>query len=95
MYLTDVAIAHDVGRGPTGMQIGIRGTNLFGNYTNTVVGTNSRYRNNGLGGYGPTSGTNLILPTEEPYEFPRSPFPYENEPTGPARLYTFFVSVKY
>jgi hypothetical protein len=94
-YLTDVSIAHDVGRGPTGMQVGIRGTNLLGNYTNTLVGTNSRYRNNGLGGYGPTSGTNLVLPTEEPYEFPRSPFPYENEPTGPARLYTFFVSIKY
>jgi hypothetical protein len=77
------------------MQVGVRGTNLLGNYTNTVVGTNSRYRNNGLGGFGPTSGTNLVLPTEEPYQFPRSPFPYENEPTGPARLFTFFVSIKY
>ena len=94
-FLTDVSIAHDIGRGPTGMQVGIRGTNLIGNYTNTVVGTNSRYRNNGLGGYGPTSGTNLVLPTEEPYQFPRSPFPYENEPTGPARLYTLFFSIKY
>jgi hypothetical protein len=94
-FLTDVSIAHDIGRGATNMQVGIRGTNLLGNYTNTVVGTNSRYRNNGLGGFGPTSGTNLVLPTEEPYEFPRSPFPYENEPTGPARLYTLFVSMRY
>jgi hypothetical protein len=94
-FLTDVSIAHDVGRGATSMEIGVRGTNLLGNYTNSVVGTNSRYRNNGLGGFGPTSGTNLVLPTEEPYQFPRSPFPYENEPTGPARLFTLFVSVKY
>jgi hypothetical protein len=94
-FLTDVAIAHDIGRGATNMQVGVRGTNLLGNYTNSVVGTNSRYRNNGLGGFGPTSGTNLVLPTEEPYQFPRSPFPYENEPTGPARLFTFFVSIKY
>jgi len=94
-FLTDVSISHDIGTGPTRMQVGIRGTNLLGNYTNAVVGTNSRYRNNGLGGYGPTSGTNTVLPLFEPYQFPRSPFPYENEPTGPARLYTVFVSVKY
>lgn len=94
-FLNNVTIAHDVGRGPTGMQIGIRGTNLLGNYTNSVVGGNSRYRNNGLGGFGPTSGTNLVLPLFEPYQFPRSPNPYENEPTGPARLYTLFVSIKY
>ena len=94
-FLTDVSIAHDIGSGATRMQVGLRGTNLLGNYTNAVVGTNSRYRNNGLGGYGPTSGTNAVLPLFEPYQFPRSPFPYENEPTGPARLYTIFLNVKY
>ncbi|HEY5095968.1 MAG TPA: TonB-dependent receptor [Candidatus Eremiobacteraceae bacterium] len=94
-FLNNVTVAHDVGHGPTGMQVGIVGTNLLGNYTNTVVGGNSRYRNNGLGGFGPTSGTNLVLPLFEPYQFPRSPNPYENEPTGPARLYTLFVSIKY
>jgi hypothetical protein len=77
------------------MQIGIRGTNLLGNYTNSVVGGNSRYRNNGLGGFSASSGTNLVLPLFEPYQFPRSPNPYENEATGPARLYTLFVSIKY
>jgi hypothetical protein len=94
-FLNNVTIAHDVGRGPTGMQIGIRGTNLLGNYTNSVVGGNSRYRNNGLGGFSASSGTNLVLPLFEPYQFPRSPNPYENEATGPARLYTLFVSIKY
>jgi hypothetical protein len=94
-FLTDVTVAHDIGAGATRMEVGIRGTNLLGNYTNAVVGTNSRYRNNGFGGFGPTSGTNLVLPLFEPYQFPRSPFPYENEPTGPARLLTVFVNVKY
>ena len=64
-------------------------------HTDTVVGGNSRYRNNGLGGFSSSSGTNLINPLFEPYQFARSPLPFENEPTGPARLWTFFVSSKF
>jgi carboxypeptidase family protein/TonB-dependent receptor-like protein len=92
-FLTDVAIAHDIGSGPTRMQVGIRGTNLLGNYTNAVVGGNFLYVPNGLGAFGPGSGVNTT--PFEPYQYNRSPNPYENEPTGPARLYTIFFNVKY
>ncbi len=93
-FLTDVAIAHDIGAGATKMQVGIRGTNLFGNYTDAVVAGNFLYNNNGLGAYGPGSGLNADAPYE-PFQYGRSPLPYENEPTGPARLYTIFFNVKY
>jgi len=96
----NLSLAHDIGT--NGMQVGFRLSNVFGNYTDSVVGTNSRYRNNGFGGYNsgqsffyPPSGSNLVNPLYEPYQYPRSPLPFENEATGPARLWTFFVSSKF
>ena len=89
----NLSVSHDVGNGPNNTLIGLRVTNVFGNYTNAVVGGNSRYRNNGLGGYSPTSGAKSTLP--QPYLFARSPFPFESEPIGPARLFTLYFSAKY
>ena len=89
----NLSLAHDIGT--NGMQVGFRVSNLFGNYTDAVVGGNSRYRNNGFGGYSSSSGTNLVNPLFEPYQYARSPLPFENEATGPARLWTFFVSTKF
>lgn len=99
----NLSLSHDIGHGTSPMQVGLTITNLFGNYTNAVVGGNSRYRNNGLGGYngapgffqGPVSGSNDVLANYEPYQYPRSPLPFENEPTGTARTWTFFVSSKF
>ncbi len=96
----NLSLSHDIGAGPNKMQAGFRVSNLFGNYTDAVVGGNSRYRNNGLGGYNSApgafspfpSGSNLINPTYEPYQYPRSPLPFENEPTGGPRLWTFFLT---
>ncbi|HXM18849.1 MAG TPA: TonB-dependent receptor [Candidatus Tumulicola sp.] len=91
----NLTLAHEVGNGPNKMTVGVRGSNLLGNYTNGVVAGNSRYRNNGLGGFSGTSGTNAVNPLQQPLQFPRSPLPFENEATGPARLFTFFVSSKF
>ena len=91
----NLSVYHDIGQGPNVMQAGFRVTNLFGNYTDATVAGNSRYRNNGLGGFGPTSGTNKVLPLFEPFQYPRSPLPFENEPTGTARTWTFFVDSKF
>ena len=96
----NLSLAHDIGA--NGMQVGFRVSNLLGNYTDAVVGGNSRYRNNGFGSYNsgssffyPPSGSNLVNPLFEPYQYARSPLPFENEATGPARLWTFFVSQKF
>ncbi|HME81044.1 MAG TPA: carboxypeptidase regulatory-like domain-containing protein [Candidatus Eremiobacteraceae bacterium] len=100
----NMSIAHDIGSGPNHFQVGVRGTNLFGNYSPGVVGGNSRFRANGMGGYNglgytggssggaPNSGSNNVNPSYEPLQFPRGPYPYESEATGAARLYTFFIS---
>jgi hypothetical protein len=103
----NLAIAHDIGSGPNHFQVGVRGQNIFGNYTNTIPGGNSRYRANGLGGYNgiggctsglscgngsPVSGSNNANPFLQPLQFPRSPNPYEAEATGNARLFTFFIT---
>ncbi|MBV8172015.1 MAG: hypothetical protein JO219_08805, partial [Candidatus Eremiobacteraeota bacterium] len=102
--LVNVSIAHDIGQGPNHFQVGVRASNLFGNYTPTVVGGNSRYRAEAMGDYNgfgytpgnsngtPNSGSNNVNPSLQPLQFPRGPYPYESEPTGPARLFTFFVS---
>ncbi|HEV2909328.1 MAG TPA: hypothetical protein VGX02_08615, partial [Candidatus Eremiobacteraceae bacterium] len=103
--LVNLAIAHDVGSGPNHFQVGVRASNLLGNYSPGVVGGNSRFRINGLGGYnglsggvngntngGPNSGSNNINPTLQPLQFNRGPYPYESQATGAARLFTFFVS---
>jgi len=107
IFRMNISVAHDIGSGPNHFQVGVRATNLLGNYTNTAPGLTSRYRTNGLGGYngvsgctstsqcgnGSTvSGSNTANPLFEPLQFPRSPNPYEAEPTGTARTFTFFVS---
>jgi len=94
----NITIAHDLGFGAHRMQVGLHVQNLFGNYSNGVVGGNSRYRNNGIGGFASNSGarSGLALPPfNEPYLFPRSPFPYESEPTGQARQYTLYLNARY
>jgi len=93
MHLT---VAHDIGSGPHNMQAGIRINNIFGNFSNFVTGQNSRYSNNGIGGFSRTSGarSSFTFPLE-PYVYPASPFPYENEPIGDPRTYVFYISAKY
>jgi len=93
MHLT---VAHDIGSGPHNMQAGIRVNNIFGNYSNFVTGLNSRYSNNGIGGFSKTSGarSSFTFPLE-PYVYPASPFPYENEPIGDPRTYVFYLTAKY
>ncbi len=103
----NLSIAHDIGNGPNHFQVGVRASNLLGDFSPTVVGRTSRYINNGLGGYNGVagcvnynacgngyipSGSNVVNPSYQPLQFPRSPQPYESEATGPARLFTFFVS---
>jgi len=99
----NLSVYHDIGQGPSSTEVGFRVANVLGNYTDAVVGGNSRYRNNGLGGFnsapgffqGPVSGSNLVLPNYEPFQYPRSPLPFENEPTGTARTWTLFMSTKF
>lgn len=64
--------------------------------TGLVKGFNSRYSNNGIGGYSRTSGarSSFSFPLQ-PYVYPAGPFPYENEPIGTARTYTFYLTAKY
>jgi len=100
----NLSIAKDLGYPNSGTQVGLRVANVFGNYTDAVVGGNSRYRNNGMGGYnsgvgffggtGNPSGSNLTFPNYEPFQYGRSPQPFENEPTGTARTWTFFMTTK-
>lgn len=86
-----------------GAEVGIRVENLLGNYTPTRIPSNLYYTFNGIGGYGSGSGVNPnACPGGaingfgcEPFQYNQSVYPYENEPSGPARLYTFFVSMKY
>jgi dihydrodipicolinate synthase/N-acetylneuraminate lyase len=92
----NMTVAHDIGSGPHNMQAGIRVNNLIGNFSNFVTGGNSRYRNNGIGGYAANSGARSSFAfLTEPYVYPASPFPYENEPIGDPRTYVFYLSAKY
>jgi len=91
----NLAISKEMGVGPQKVEVGFRVLNLLGNYSDSVPGGNSRYRNNGYGAYSATSGTNGVLPAFEPGQFPRSPLPFEFEPIGNARLFTFFLDTKY
>lgn len=99
--IVNVTLSHDVGTMPRRAQMGIRVQNLFGNYTPTVIPPNVYYVPQGSGGYGPGSGrnTNACAPGQtfacEPFMYNQSPYPYENEPSGPPRVYTFFISVRY
>ena len=92
--VVNLTISHDYGHGDHHYSGGIRIQNVFGNYTPASPVGNPYYVNNGLGGYGPTSGQNTNAPFE-PFQHNFSPFPYENEPTGFARSVTLYVSASY
>jgi hypothetical protein len=92
--ILNMAVAKDLGHGQNYWTVGIRAQNLLGNYTPATPSNNIFYANNGLGGYDPTSGLNSGIGLE-PYQYNYSPFPYELEPIGPPRVYTFFVSTRY
>jgi hypothetical protein len=91
----NLAFSHDIGAGTSPVQAGVRIDNVLGNYTPAgAVGGNFYYINNGLGGYGPGSGSNGNIGFE-PYQYNRSPLPFINEPTGTARTLTFFLDEKF
>jgi outer membrane receptor protein involved in Fe transport len=90
----NVSIAKDLGQGANYWTVGMRVENLLGNYSPASPSNNPWYLNNGLGGYAPGSGTNPNIGFE-PYQYNLSANPYENEPIGVPRTYTFFVSTRY
>jgi len=87
------SLSQDFGA-PRNMTIGFRVLNIFGNYTPARIINNPYYVNNGFGAYDASSGMNPNIGIE-PYQYNYSPNAYENEPTGPPRLWTVFVSMKY
>jgi hypothetical protein len=90
----NMTISQEFGAGSRPFEIGLRGENLFGNYTGALPINNPWYTNCGLGASCPGSGTNLAAATE-PFQYNFGPGPYESEKNGPPRLYTLFVSWKY
>ena len=99
--LVNVTLSYYIGTGANNAEVGVRVQNLFGNYTPTGIPANLYYVPQGIGGYGPGSGinTNACAPGQtfgcEPFMYNQSVHPYENEPSGPLRVYTFFISAKY
>jgi len=100
------SVAHELGSGPHNSEIGIRLENAFGNYSPTTIPSNLYYAPQGIGSYGTTSGgqlsgynTNQCAPHQtlacEPFMYNQSTGPYEAEPMGPPRLFTFYYSIKY
>lgn len=98
--LVSVTVSHNIGRAASNAEVGVRAQNLFGNYTPTVIPANLYYVPLGNGGFGLGSGvnTNACAPGQtfacEPFMYNQSKYPYENEPSGPPRVYTFFISTK-
>ncbi|MDQ6768000.1 MAG: TonB-dependent receptor [Candidatus Eremiobacteraeota bacterium] len=99
--VVNVTLSQDLGRGARNAQAGIRVENLLGNYSPTTIPSNIYYVAQGIGSYGPGSGVNPnqcapgVTFACEPFSYNQSVHPYEVERTGPPRLFTFFVSVKY
>jgi hypothetical protein len=100
--IVNLTLSHDLGIGPNNAQVGVRVENLFGNYSPTRIPSNIYYVPSGPGGgIGPGSGSNPnacppgVTLGCEPFQYNQSPYPYENEPSGPPREFTFFVSAKY
>ncbi|MDQ6824299.1 MAG: TonB-dependent receptor [Candidatus Eremiobacteraeota bacterium] len=97
----NVTISHQLGKAPRNTDVGIRVKNLFGNYSPTGIPPNPYYGFSGFGNNGLPSGVNpnACAPGQtfgcEPFRYNYSPFPYEQEQSGPPRLYTFFISAKY
>lgn len=88
-----ISIAHDIGSGPNPVQAGVRVSNVLGNYSQGLIGSDFLYSNNGFGGFGPNSGHNGNIGFE-PYQYNRTPLPYETYPVGSARTFSFFLSSK-
>jgi hypothetical protein len=99
--LVNLTFAQALGAGKSNVQVGLRVANLFGNYSPTGIPPNPYYGFSGFGNNGLPSGVNgnACAPGHslacEPFQYNYSPFPYENEPSGPPRLYTFFISASY
>ena len=99
--LINVTLSHDLNRGSHGAQMGVRIQNVLGNYTPSFIPANLYYVPQGIGGYGPGSGHNVnqCSPGQifacEPFRYNQSVYPYESEPSGLPRVYTFFLSAKY
>jgi len=98
--LVNFTVSHSVGRS-NNTEVGVRAENLFANYTPTMIPANQYYIPLGNGGAGPGSGinTNACTPGQtfacEPFMYNYSKYPYEYEPDGSPRVYTFFLSTKY
>ncbi|MDQ2817838.1 MAG: TonB-dependent receptor [Candidatus Eremiobacteraeota bacterium] len=96
----NLTISKEFGKPNRSLMAGVRVMNLLGNYTASTcvvppcVANNQYYVNNGFGAYGPGSGSNTNFGLE-PYQSNYGPLPYENEPFGQPRVFTFFVSKKY
>lgn len=94
VLLVNLTLAHDIGQAPNNMQAGLTIGNVFGNYTGGVNAANPRYRNNGLGGFGPNSGVSGLVGLE-PFRNAYEPTPYLAPPDGASRVYVFYVTAKY
>ncbi len=94
VFILNLTVAHDFGRAPNNMQAGLTVGNVFGNYTGGVNGTNPRYHNNGLGGYGPRSGVSGSFGLQ-PYRQAYEPNAYLAPPTGANRAFVFYLTTKY
>jgi len=94
LALVNLSVAKDVGHGKNYWTVGMRVINVFGNYSPSSPSNNTWYVNNGLGGSDPTSGQNPNIGFE-PFQYNLGSLPYENEPIGTPRVYTFFVSTRY
>lgn len=98
--LVNFTISHDLGPAGHGPEVGVRVENAFGDYASTFAQPNPYYVPLGNGGSGSGSGRNpnRCAPGQtfgcEPLMFDLSRNPYELEPGGPPRVYTFFISAK-
>ncbi|HZV79613.1 MAG TPA: TonB-dependent receptor [Candidatus Binatus sp.] len=87
----NLTVAHTLGNG----EVGIFANNLLGNYTAPFPFSVTNYVPQGMGGYGPGSGlANPFLKATEPYQFDLNPTSYITYPTGSARFYTFYYTLK-
>jgi hypothetical protein len=97
----NLTLSQEFGRKPHTVEVGIRAQNLFGDYAPAEILPNPYYGFGGFGNNGLPSGANpnACAPGQtyacEPFRYNLSPFPYEKELSGPPRVYTFFVSVKF
>jgi hypothetical protein len=95
-----LTLSQEFRTGANKVEVGIRAVNLIGNYSPYVIPANPYYGFSGIGNYGHPSGvnTNACAPGQtfgcEPFRYNYSPFPYENEPSGQPRVYTFFINFK-